>query len=206
MKKIISCIFISLVLYAVVQIGNAFSGDVSKLKEPIDNFEINVEEKNLKEESDESAKSAKENIEEKENKAEDKEPEKNNIKKEIQQSKNNEVNQVKETNKNAGPVIQPEQPTQKEQTITVQESNNNQNAWDSLGISEYDYYNKPAHAWAELDYKISTYGTREATLAACKSYGDAYIKENGGMYFCDSVNSYSGNYLGEDFDYIKNSN
>lgn len=73
--------------------------------------------------------------------------------------------------------------------------------WDSLGITEYEYYNSPAHSWAELDFKISDYGSREATLNACKEYGNKYIAENSGGYFCDSVNSYSGDYLGEDIDF-----
>lgn len=85
------------------------------------------------------------------------------------------------------PVIVPEKPKN--------------NPWDSLGITEYDYYNKPAHSWAELDFKVSDYGSREKTLEACQKYGNNYISENGGGYFCDSVNSYSGDYLGEDIDF-----
>lgn len=73
--------------------------------------------------------------------------------------------------------------------------------WDSLGITEYDYYNKPAHSWAEIDFSVKTYGDRSATLKACQDYGNNYISENGGGYFCDSVNSYSGDYLGEDVDF-----
>ena len=73
--------------------------------------------------------------------------------------------------------------------------------WDDLGISEYDYYNKPAHSWAEVDFSVKNYGTQELTLKACQDYGNSYIAEHSGGYWCNSVNSYSGDYLGEDFDY-----
>ena len=73
--------------------------------------------------------------------------------------------------------------------------------WDDLGISEYDYYNKPAHSWAEVDFNVKDYGTQESTLKACQEYGNSYIAEHSGGYWCNSVNSYSGDYLGEDFDY-----
>ena len=73
--------------------------------------------------------------------------------------------------------------------------------WDELGISEYDYYNKPAHSWAEVDFSVKNYGSQESTLKACQEYGNSYIAEHSGGYWCNSVNSYSGAYLGEDFDY-----
>lgn len=73
--------------------------------------------------------------------------------------------------------------------------------WYDLGISEYDYYNKPAHSWAEVDFSVKNYGTQELTLKACQDYGNSYIAEHSGGYWCNSVNSYSGDYLGEDFDY-----
>lgn len=73
--------------------------------------------------------------------------------------------------------------------------------WVDLGISEYDYYNKPAHSWAEIDFSVKNYGTQELTLKACQDYGNSYIAEHSGGYWCNSVNSYSGDYLGEDFDY-----
>lgn len=99
---------------------------------------------------------------------------------------NNSSNNYSETSSNNSQVVeQPKQST----------------PWDSLGITEYEFYNTPAHSWAELDFKLSDYGSREATLNACKEYGNAYISENGGGYFCDSVNSYSGDYLGEDIDF-----
>ena len=94
------------------------------------------------------------------------------------------------TNNNSVPSSQPNISNPKEKT-----------PWDSLGITEYDYYNKPAHSLAEIDFSVKTYGDRAATLKACQDHGNNYISEHGGGYFCDSVNSYSGNYLGEDIDF-----
>ena len=37
------------------------------------------------------------------------------------------------------------------------------NAWDELGISEYDYYNKPMWNWARIDFSIKDYKTYENT-------------------------------------------
>ena len=99
-------------------------------------------------------------------------------------------NTEKPTTDNSGTISQPDSSNIKET-----------NPWDSLGITEDDYYNKPAHNWAEIDFSVKTYGDRSATLKACQDYGNNYIAEHGGGYFCDSVNSYSGNYLGEDIDF-----
>ena len=84
-------------------------------------------------------------------------------------------------------------------TDTVKENT----PWDSLGITEYDYYNKPAQSWANLQFKISDYGSREATEKACHEYGDNNIPEGRAGYWCLSVNSYSGDYLGEEIDFFK---
>lgn len=73
--------------------------------------------------------------------------------------------------------------------------------WDSLGITEYEYYNSPAHSWAEVNFSVKDYGTQESALKACQDYGNSYIDEHSGGYWCISINSYSGDYLGEDFDY-----
>lgn len=70
------------------------------------------------------------------------------------------------------------------------------NAWDELGISEYDYYNKPMWNWARIDFSIKDYKTYEKTREACVSKGEEYFNEGYG-YSCTSINSYSGDYLGE---------
>lgn len=66
-------------------------------------------------------------------------------------------------------------------------------AWERLGISEYDYYNKPMWSWARVDYSIKTYGSQANARAKCIEDGEASQK----AYACDSINSYSGDYLGE---------
>ena len=81
------------------------------------------------------------------------------------------------------PVQQPEQP-KKEQT-----------AWESLGISEYDYYNKPMWSWARVDYSVKTYGTLEQTHQACIDAGNQL--EDIISFSCTNINSYSGDYLGD---------
>lgn len=70
------------------------------------------------------------------------------------------------------------------------------NAWEELGISEYDYYNKPMWNWARIDFSINDYKTYDKTREACINKGEEYYEQGYG-YSCTSINSYSGNYLGE---------
>ena len=67
--------------------------------------------------------------------------------------------------------------------------------WDSLGISEYDYYNKPMWSWARVDYSVKTYGTLEQTHQACIDAGNEL--DDIISFSCDNINSYSGDYLGD---------
>lgn len=76
----------------------------------------------------------------------------------------------------------------------IKEENNN--LWDDLGITEYDYYNKPMWSWARVDYSINDYGTVSATQQACIDTGNDMMDEIL-SYSCTSINSYSGKYLGE---------
>ena len=69
-------------------------------------------------------------------------------------------------------------------------------AWEELGISEYDYYNKPMWNWARIDFSINDYKTYDKTREACINKGEEYYEQGYG-YSCTSINSYSGNYLGE---------
>lgn len=68
-------------------------------------------------------------------------------------------------------------------------------AWESLGISEYDYYHKPMWSWARVDYKIEDYGSFDATHQACIDAG--YQLEDIISFSCTNINSYSGAYLGD---------
>ncbi|MDO5556953.1 MAG: hypothetical protein Q4G05_01730 [Clostridia bacterium] len=81
-----------------------------------------------------------------------------------------------------------------EQTSPVEEVE--KNIWDELGISEYDYYNKPMWSWARVDFSINEYKTEEKTIAACQDYGQTLFEQGIG-FSCTSINSYSGSYLGE---------
>lgn len=59
-------------------------------------------------------------------------------------------------------------------------------AWESLGISEYDYYHKPMWSWARVDYP-----THEACIEAGNQLDDII------SFSCTNINSYSGAYLGD---------
>ncbi len=84
--------------------------------------------------------------------------------------------------------------TQEEDNSTQQVENNN--PWDDLGITEYDYYNKPMWSWARVDYSIKEYETIEKTQQACIDAGNNMMEEIL-SFSCTSINSYSGDYLGE---------
>ena len=100
----------------------------------------------------------------------------NNVKKEEPKQESAQVQQ---------PVVQPEpEPPKHEPT-----------AWESLGISEYDYYHSPMWSWARVDYKIEDYGSFEATHQACIDAG--YQLEDIISFSCTNINSYSGAYLGD---------
>lgn len=71
-----------------------------------------------------------------------------------------------------------------------------QTPWDDLGITEYDYYNKPMWSWARVDYSIKEYKTYELAQKACIEDGNNIMDEIL-SFSCTSVNSYSGDYLGE---------
>ena len=99
-----------------------------------------------------------------------------NVKKEEPKQESTQVQQ---------PVTQPE-PEQPKHGLT---------AWESLGISEYDYYHKPMWSWARVDYKIEDYGSFDATHQACIDAG--YQLEDIISFSCTNINSYSGAYLGD---------
>ena len=91
--------------------------------------------------------------------------------------------------------------TQVENNSTQVENNSTQevekeNPWDDLGITEYEYYNKPMWSWARVDYSIKDYVTQELTQKACIDAGNNMV-ENILSFSCTSINSYSGDYLGE---------
>lgn len=87
----------------------------------------------------------------------------------------------------------------KPETSKADEPSKDPTAWEELGISEYDYYNKPIWSWARIDFSIDDYGTEENTHNACILKGNQLMEEsNNGLGFsCQSILSYAGNYLGE---------
>ena len=97
-----------------------------------------------------------------------------------------------------------------------QESNNNSNTnvveqpkeepkkktpWETLGVSEYHYYNEPMYSWERVDFPVSKYGSEANCRKACTEYGDHYEPYLNGevLYSCSIVTSLSGKYLGEFF-------
>ena len=91
--------------------------------------------------------------------------------------------------------------TQVENNSTQVENNSTQevekeNPWDDLEITEYEYFNKPMWSWARVDYSIKDYVTQELTQKACIDAGNNML-ENILSFSCTSINSYSGDYLGE---------
>ena len=74
-----------------------------------------------------------------------------------------------------------------------------ENAWDLLGITEYDYYHKPVWSWARIDYSIEEYKTQENARNACIAEGNRLTREEHikSGFSCLNVLSYAGNYLGE---------
>ncbi len=69
-------------------------------------------------------------------------------------------------------------------------------AWEELGMSEEDYYNKPMWSWARIDFSINEYKTENKTKEACESKGNEYFEQGLG-YSCTSIYSNAGTYLGE---------
>lgn len=71
-----------------------------------------------------------------------------------------------------------------------------QTPWDDLGITEYDYYNKPMWSWARVDYSVKEYQTQELAQQKCIEDGNNMLDEIL-SFSCTTINSYSGDYLGE---------
>lgn len=81
-----------------------------------------------------------------------------------------------------------------------EESKKELTEWEKMGISEYDYHNKPMWNWMKISFKLEDYGSQTATENACREYGNKKAEEESLGFSCTNVLSYSGRYLGE---YIK---
>lgn len=113
-------------------------------------------------------------------------------------SSNSNVINNKQENKNVTQVKEEKHEPENKPVVqepTPEPPKKEQTPWESLGISEYDYYNKPMWSWARIDYSVKVYGTLEQTHQAC--IDDGYKLEDIISFACDNINSYSGDYLGD---------
>ena len=118
------------------------------------------------------------------------------------------INQIHEEPVYVAPVVEQPQPqevqpepistSQPQPEPQLQPAVQQNNIWDDLGITEYEYYHSPMWSWARVDFKIEDYGTFEATRQACIDAGNN--TENVFSYSCIDINSYSGDYLGQMLD------
>lgn len=97
--------------------------------------------------------------------------------------------------KNNSNSVTKEEP-KRDEVVPKEEEVKPKTAWEELGISEYDYYHKPMWSRGRVDFSIETYKTYEKTREACITKGEEYFEQGLG-YSCTSINSYSGDYLGE---------
>lgn len=92
---------------------------------------------------------------------------------------------------------------------TSDDSHKEQTPWEKLGITEYEYYNTPVWSWQNVDFGVDLEGDKYCAnetdcLSKCQKYGDEYLSQNNnGGYNCDDVLSYSGRYLGVDFEFFE---
>lgn len=92
---------------------------------------------------------------------------------------------------------------------TTDDSPKEQTPWEKLGITEYEYYNTPVWSWQNVDFGVDLEGDKYCAnetdcLSKCQKYGDEYLSQNNnGGYNCDDVLSYSGRYLGIDFEFFE---
>lgn len=197
MKKIIISIFIVIIFISIgcfIFIPKYINSDDVNKNEVVDK-ETNEEIKtNLETDSEENISTDivdKNNNDNSNSEEKSEDNNKTNIKEEKKETINeNKTNSTSKQNDSKQEDIKEEV---KEETPKVEIT---KNAWDELGISEYDYYHKPMWSWGRIDYSIEEYKTYEKTRQACITKGEEYFSEGIG-YSCTSLNSYSGSYLGE---------
>lgn len=121
----------------------------------------------------------------------------NNLKKE--NSSNSNTNK-QETNKTTSTKEEPKNTESNQQVETndkKEETNNStgNKVWEQLGMSEYDYYNKPIWTWA-----TKTHNTLDSCVADGEKAKQEELDKNTGkavIYTCHHLYSHSGNYVGE---------
>lgn len=201
MKKIIIIVLSFILLLGISYF--IFFFNHSKSEEFLDNKELEINNVNENNEISESL-DKNDEVEHEEVQNNKEEENKSNNKESKEESKNNSVDTKKDTVTNNVPKVEDKkEPTikeeKKEEVIVdkvVEEEVKELTAWEELGITESDYYNKPMWSWARIDFSVKDYKTYEKTREACITRGEEYFKEGLG-YSCTSINSYSGDYLGE---------
>jgi len=202
LKKIIIIVLSFILLLGISYF--IFFFNHSKSGEVLDNKEVEInnvdeENENLSESLDENDKIEQEiftDNKEEENKSNNKEQKDESINSSVDKKEDTVANNVPKVENKEEPTIKEEK---KEEVIVdevVTEEVKKLTAWEELGITEFDYYNKPMWSWARIDFSIKDYKTYEKTREACIAKGEEYFKEGLG-YSCTSINSYSGDYLGE---------
>lgn len=177
--KIIRIFIAFVVVSLVVGLGSAFNGKPVKELDTTKTNQIEHEEqKEVKNDTQLEEKTEENNFEEEKLSTKTVEKEKN-----IPEEKTN--NEQKEN-----------KPKQKEKSVTnepKQEEKKEMTAWEEIGMTEDEYYNKPAWSWARVDFPVEKYGSEEACFNACIKYGE----ESEMGFSCSTINSASGRYLGE---------
>ena len=182
--KIIRIFIAFVVVSLVVGLGSAFNGKPVKELDTAKTNQIEHEEqKEVKNDTQIEEKTEENNFEEERLSTKTVEKEKNiPEQKTNNEQKENKPTQSKQKQVEKSVIKEPKQEEQKEMT-----------AWEELGMTEDEYYNKPAWSWARVDFPIEKYGSEEACFNACIKYGE----ESEMGFSCSTINSASGRYLGE---------
>ena len=178
--KIIRIFIAFVVVSLVVGLGSAFNGKPVKELDTAKTNQIEHEEqKKVKNEE----KTEETNFEEEKLSTKTVEKEKNiPEQKTNNEQKENKPTQSKQKQDEKSVTNEPKQEEKKEIT-----------AWEELGMTEDEYFNKPAWSWARVDFSVEKYGSEEACFNACIKYGE----ESEIGFSCSTINSASGRYLGE---------
>ena len=156
--KIIRIFIAFVVVSLVVGLGSAFNGKPVKELDTTKTNQIEHEEqKEVKNDTQIEEKTEETNFEEEKLSTKTVEKEKN-----IPEEKTN--NEQKEN--------KPTQPKQKQVEKSVikepkQEEKKEMTAWEEIGMTEDEYYNKPAWSWARVDFPVEKYGSEEACFNTC---------------------------------------
>ena len=161
-----------------------------------DKIENNNKEQNVKD-NDEKLE-LNNNINDKEQNAEESEikPEEVTQQEEVQQKPVEEQNKTESINNNVTN-IKPKENQQKpvEEPKPV-EPPKQKTPWEELGISEYDYYNKPEINWQVVDFSVEEYGSQANAKQACIDAGSNNTELERYTFSCDETYSYSHKLLG----------